>query len=263
MARGNAPFVALLVCACMQCGICVLNTIKSYQISRFKIDRVMAFINSIILLVPVIIYTMMLISYDDGPTLTPLVIEWSVSVPLLLVNAGKLLNYGIQQYAIACELSVAMTLTGYASASAKADTTVFALFGVSGVFYASLLAYMFVKYRQRAHLRHQETNFPSHITHNNLIVFRTLFGITATTWNGYPITYILWKTGTIGIEDTIIVFVCLDFVTKGLCVLIMLAYTLVLHHQNGYLTTAFKKVLKIHPLLPPPDRDSIVPVVLV
>jgi bacteriorhodopsin len=244
------PIIVLSVAACAQFGIFALNSIKSYQISTFKIDRLSAFINSIIPLVPVINYITILISYDEAhPSLVAFFIEWSVVIPLLLTNIGRLLHFNIIEYAMVCFAAVAMTLTGYASASAEATEMMFALFGVSGACYVFIILFLSVSYCRRKKQSLQETNFPTQLTQNNLTVFKWIFCIVGTTWNGYPIIFLLWKTQTISVEHTIIGYVCLDLLTKGLCVLILLAYKLMLYRQNGYLVRGFRHIIKVHPIL--------------
>jgi bacteriorhodopsin len=245
----NALVIVLSTFTCLQFGIFALNSVMSYQISTFKIDRLTAFINSVIPLLPVINYATMLISYDEQhPPIVSFFIEWSVAIPLLLTNAGRLLQFNVYEYATVCLAGVTMTLIGYASAVAKTTETMFALYGVSAALYAFIFLFMLASYCRRRHQRFRETNFPSQLTKNNRAVFKWLFSIIATTWNGYPIAFILWKTDTITIEQAIISFACLDFVSKGLCVLLILSYTLMLHQQNGYLVKAFRRIVKVHPI---------------
>jgi bacteriorhodopsin len=209
----------------------------------------MAFINSVIPLLPIINYATLLISYDSQHiSLVSFFIEWSVAIPLLLINVGKLLQFSARDYAVVCLPAICMTLTGYASANAETTETMLALFGVSTTLYLFILLVVIVGYFRRANQRFRETNFPSQLTQNNLLVFKWMFSIIATTWNGYPITFILWKTDTIAIDQAIISFVCIDFVTKGLCVLVILSYTLMLYKQNGYLVRAFRRVIKVQPV---------------
>jgi bacteriorhodopsin len=241
---------ALITCICLQFGIFAYNTVKSYQISIFKIDRVMAFINSLIPALPIVSYTTLLISYDDHaePSLLPFFIEWSLSVPLLLINLGKLLHFNVIHYAVTCTMPVIMSLVGYASAHATEPETVFALFGVSGGLYLATMACLYTLYRMRERKKLQETNFPSFLEQNKLIVFKALFKIIAVSWNGYPLTFILWKTENITIEAAIVSFACLDFIAKGFYVLTLLAYKLMLFRQNGLIVRAFRRAVKVHPI---------------
>jgi bacteriorhodopsin len=221
----------------------------------------MAFINSLVPLLPIVSYTTLLISYDDTtePSLLPFFIEWTISIPLLLINLGKLLHFSVLHYAVTCTIPVIMTLVGYASAHSKSPETIFALFGVSGALYVTTMTYLYTLYRRRAREKLQETNFPHVLEQNKLIVFKTLFKIIAVSWNGYPLTFILWKTENISIEAAIVTFACLDFVAKGLYILTLLCYKLTLYRQSGLLVSAFRRIVKVHPI---PEEAKKVPTTL-
>jgi hypothetical protein len=91
-----APYsveAVLITCICLQGGISILNAFKSYQMSVFKIDKIMSFINTIVPLLPVINYSTILISYDNNNIhILSFFIEWSVAVPLLLTNNNRCLS---------------------------------------------------------------------------------------------------------------------------------------------------------------------------
>ena len=142
-----------------------------------------------------------------------------------------------------------MTLTGLASANASDTSVMFGLFSVGCVCYINILIYLLVSYIKNIKKCHNETNFPSQLSKNNVIVFRLLFGLIATTWNGYPIGFILWKTNTISMENVMIIFVCLDFISKGASVLTLLAYKHILYNKNGFLVRVFRRVVKVQPII--------------
>jgi bacteriorhodopsin len=141
-----------------------------------------------------------------------------------------------------------MTLTGLASENASSRETMFALFIVSSVCYINTFVFIFIKYITYKKQLKRDTNFPSQLTDNELIIFKILFYMYALIWNGYPITFILYKTRVIPIENAIISFACLDFISKGACILTILAYNLLLHERNGYLVSAFRRIIRIHPV---------------
>lgn len=227
-------FAVLITFACIHTVIFIYNFIKSSQISLFKIDKVIASTNSILSILPAFVYATILIADNENQSLTPFFIEWTVSIPLLLINLGKLLHFNYYQYALITSSSVAMTLTGLGSANTTNTSIMFVLFSISSVCYMNILIYLFVSYIKYIKRYHNEANVPSQLSKNNVIVFRLLFGLIATVWNGYPVGFILWKTELISMEHTAIIFVCLDFISKGVSVLTLLAYKYILYNRNGF-----------------------------
>jgi hypothetical protein len=53
-----------------------------------------------------------------------------------------------------------------------------------------------------------------------------------------------------------VTFACLDFIAKGLYVLTLLCYKLTLYRQNGLLVSAFRRIVKVHPI---PEEAKKVP----
>jgi hypothetical protein len=212
-------FPILLIFTCLHTLIFIFNLIKSHKITLFKIDKLMASINILLSILPAFIYATILIADNEEPTLTPFFIEWTISIPLLLINLGKLLNYSYYQHAFICASSVAMTLTGLASANATNVVTMFTLFSIGCFCYINIVVYLFVTYIKQIKICHNETNFPSQLSKNKINVFRLLFCLIATIWNGYPIALILWKTQAIKMENAMVIFVCLDFISKGLAII--------------------------------------------
>jgi hypothetical protein len=210
----------------------------------------MAIINSLIPILPLVTYVIILLSYKytSEPSLLPFFIEWSISIPLLLINIGKLIQLSTRQYTIIFILPIGMTLTGYSAVYTDAINMTILLCSISVILYILTIGVMFVNYRRYTLKKHRDTNFPSQLHQNNIIVFRTLFYVIAVTWNGYPVIFFLWKSKIIMIEHAIMSFACMDIVTKGITVLVLLAHTLLLHKKNGFIVNTFKKIIKVHPI---------------
>jgi bacteriorhodopsin len=107
---------------------------------------------------------------------------------------------------------------------------------------------MFINYCKKLQEIRNETNFPSQLSQNKLNIFKILFYIIASIWNGYPISFIIWKMEYMSFDSIIICFAILDIITKGLCVLIILSYKMILYRQNGLFVKTFKRIIKVQPI---------------
>lgn len=222
-----------------------LKDIKNYSI---------VYVSSTIPIIPATIYTYILSDYLISRTTTSIImyycIEWSISTSLLLISLTTILTINMNIYSIISILCIGMNYFGYLSYIFYMNTqnTVSYICFLVGcflyIFAASILYYIY-----KTGFRPIESQNQYEQIHK-LKLYKTLMLFVFISWMGYPIIFMLYILNNLSIEYTLLLFNCLDLISKGFFSFVSIGYEINKVDNTFFISRFTRRAIQIAPEFP-------------
>jgi bacteriorhodopsin len=227
---------------------------------------------------PLVVYSMQLldlyIENDDIKNLRILdyfYIEWIFATPLILIQLMKIIKLRLSLYLIFLFLDILMILSGFVFHKifeVKKNIS-FIFLGIACFCFVSILSFLYYLYYKHHKIIFlsptlMETgNIKSKINRFMILdsilsvrIYKILIGCLTITWSFYPIIMLLQKYEVISVLQTIIGYVVLDGISKGIFSLFLIISREIVVRDTLFLNFCRRKVFQIHPELVLPERSK-------
>ncbi len=215
-------------------------------------DKIFYYFSHLITMIPIITYlfqiTNILVFPASKPSLIIFYLQWSFTTPLILMNLGRLANFGIQNYIYITLFDELMIVSGYISYVATNPILVYICFIIGCIQYC-ILAGLFLWHTKQFYVLSANTSPLISLFGNNLRykVYRVLLGTIFTSWCFYPITHILYKLQINDTGVTSIIYIILDVCTKGIFTNLLLGSREMYRKSPSFLSRISRIVFRVHP----------------
>lgn len=229
---------------------------SSYQFIRIPSEMYIFYVNSVVTLTPAIVYSYNIINIStnrfpiDSFILQNFFIEWSITTPLILVNIRNLSRFNLTNQLMICICSSIMNIFGFLSNNVRDEILFFVFYSLGILCLVIIFAYMSYVYY---------TNNWIFIDNKKGTKFvNSMIYIVVSTWSIYPVIFILYKYNLLNIENTVISFMCLDFLSKGLFMMKLIRHQELLYINDSFTRqtkTSFLRIGKSEKVIPVVDES--------
>jgi bacteriorhodopsin len=218
---------------------------SSIQYKRTISEKQIFYINSIITLIPPVLYIYNIINiivYNHPLELFILQnfnIEWSIATPLILLNITQVARVKSFKQLLLCVSSVAMNLCGFLANGFHDRRDILISYSVGLFFLVFIFGSILWMYYKRNWVFFKDTiEYKKYVYCLNGLFYSVL-----STWTLYPIVFILYKYTILNIEYTSVCFMFLDFISKGIFI-----WTSIRYADIMYMTDSFTNQIRLSEL---------------
>ena len=221
-------------------------------------------------------------------------IEWILTTPLILIQLMRIINIRLSMYLIFLFVDIVMILSGYIyhlcfssfvsnsnGIFEKKDFEIlgYTFLGIASASYITLLSflyYLYFTFRKRVFsratltdpitvqnsgavegIKSRKTRLMILETTFSLRVYKILIVCLTLTWSLYPMLTLLQKYNILSILQTVIGYIVLDGMSKGIFSIFLILSREILVRDTPFLNFCRRKVFKVHPGLILPENGTI------
>lgn len=209
---------------------------SSLQYVRIASDKYIFYINNIITLIPPVLYSYNLcniVIYSlplEAFIIQNFIIEWSITTPLILLNITQIARLKAFKQIILCFFSFLMNISGFIANGFHQpnDILIWYSLGVSCIciIFGNLI---WIYYKRNWVFFKDIVSYKKYVYSLN-----TLFYTVLISWSFYPIVFIVYKYNILNIEYTSLLFMCLDFISKGVFIGNIVRFADILHYTDSF-----------------------------
>ncbi len=250
-------------------AIGIFGSLIGYQIHLARIfvgnykDKLYYYYSHLITVIPLVLYSCMIadqLMVGNQESLIYFYVEWIFTTPMILINLARLIHIPLTHYILIVLTDMTMVFSGYISFLSTNTIVIYSTFVYACLCFCALFTYYLQKlkvFRKRM----EKLSLPPTSIYRDSIryrIYRAILISVVCSWILYPLGHILYKSGSITVNQTVIWYVCLDVATKGIFTNLLLgSRELYKKSPLSFLGILTKKLFQIHPLEIKPSDTQI------